>query len=116
MVDENGQKFEGYVKPIIHSEEKKKGKISRKKDQIQHNRVKRSKIYKTRTHGQISDSNVYEVESILNHKIEDGQLHFFVKWLGWSSNCNSWVNKEDLNATNILNDYLLTNIMKDNKE
>ena len=90
-------------------------KIARKKDQKQHNRVKRLKICKTRTHGQISKSNVYEVESILNHKIEDGQLHFLVKWLGWSSHCNSWVNHADLNAKELLHVYLLQNIMNSNK-
>ena len=115
MLDDNGEVFVGYVKPVIHSEEKQRMKKARKRDEIQHKRVKRLKICKTRTHGQVSQSNVYEVEAILNHKIEEGQLHFFVKWLGWSSHCNSWVNHADLNAVDLIHSYLLQDIMKNNK-
>ena len=40
MLDNDGQVFKGYVKPVIHSEEKKRMKKARKKDEIQHNRQK----------------------------------------------------------------------------
>lgn len=38
---------------------------------------------------QSSDSN-YEIEEVLNDKIIDGKMYYFVKWKGYPHSQNSW--------------------------
>lgn len=39
---------------------------------------------------------VYKIEEILKTKTAKGKTQYFVKWLGYPSTFNSWINKEDL--------------------
>ena len=51
------------------------------------------------------DDDVYEVEKIIKQKRKDGEIWYFVKWLGYDNDFNSWIRKRDVtdvfdNATN----------------
>lgn len=48
----------------------------------------------------------YEVEKLLNHKIQNGEQMFFVKWKGFNKRHNSWVKESDLNCEKMLRNYL----------
>lgn len=49
-------------------------------------------------------SNVYEVQSILKHK-KISQHSFFVRWVGYGPESDSWVSEENLDCDEILNEY-----------
>lgn len=72
---------------------------------------KRKKVYKTRLNGW-KDGQPWEVEQILNHKVERGQLSYFVKWKGWSINAGSWVKERDVMAPDLVATYLSKIIKK----
>lgn len=42
------------------------------------------------------DDDVYEVEKIVRQKRKDGEIWYFVKWLGYDNDFNSWVRKRDV--------------------
>lgn len=41
-------------------------------------------------------SNSYRVEKILRRRTYKGKAQYLIKWIGYSSNHNSWINSEDL--------------------
>lgn len=48
----------------------------------------------------------YEVEKIINEKLEDGKLKYLVKWAGYSETDNTWEPEENLtNCQTALNEY-----------
>ena len=42
------------------------------------------------------DDDVYDVEKIIRQKRKHGEIWYFVKWLGYGNNFNSWVRKNDI--------------------
>lgn len=50
--------------------------------------------------------NVFDVESILNDKIQRKVRYFLVRWKGFSSEHDSWVREVDLMCPSILENYL----------
>ena len=42
------------------------------------------------------DDDVYEVEKVVRQKRKDGEIWYFVKWLGYDNDFNSWVRKRDV--------------------
>lgn len=44
------------------------------------------------------DDDVYEVEKVLKQKRENGEIWYFVKWLGYDNGFNSWIRKRDVTA------------------
>ena len=44
------------------------------------------------------DDDVYEVEKVIRQKRKDGEIWYFVKWLGYGNDFNSWVRKRDVTA------------------
>lgn len=42
------------------------------------------------------DDDVYEVEKVIRQKRENGEVWYFVKWLGYDDSFNSWVRKRDV--------------------
>ena len=44
------------------------------------------------------DNDEYEVEKIIRQKRKDGEIWYFVKWLGYDDNFNSWIRKRDVSA------------------
>lgn len=51
----------------------------------------------------------YEVERLLNHKIQNGTQTFFVKWKGYNNRHNSWVKRSNLSCKKMLQKYLKDN-------
>ncbi|CAG8669060.1 12373_t:CDS:2 [Dentiscutata heterogama] len=51
-------------------------------------------------------SDFYEVERIEKHrKNKLGKLQFLIKWAGWSTKYNSWVDASDMHATELIKKY-----------
>lgn len=52
------------------------------------------------------DDEVYEVEDIVDHKINDNNTYsFMVKWKNYESSENSWVNEDDFNHKDLIKKY-----------
>lgn len=47
----------------------------------------------------------YEIEEILSERMNGKQLEFLVKWKGFTTRFNSWVKEEDINASQLLNQF-----------
>ncbi|KAF9127594.1 hypothetical protein BGW39_005759 [Mortierella sp. 14UC] len=47
----------------------------------------------------------YEVEMVVGHKHVKGKLHYHIKWNGYSSDDNSWEDKEDVFCTDLIEAY-----------
>lgn len=56
--------------------------------------------------GEPSDSEEFEVESILAHKVGKKDRQFLVRWKGYSSEHDLWVKEPSLNCPLILTSYL----------
>lgn len=54
------------------------------------------------------DSKDYEVQYIIQHKKIDGKYKYEVKWRNYRKQLNSWVDEEDFNSKNIIDDYWKT--------
>lgn len=55
------------------------------------------------------NSDVFEVEKLLKHRMIKGKRSFLVRWENYSSKHDSWVNETDLHCENLLKNYLTTN-------
>jgi hypothetical protein len=77
----------------INKKKRKKGKSARK---ININLIR--EINK--------NNNFYEIETILDHKLnKDGDYEFFVKWKDYDNTDNSWVNEKDFKEKQLLRNY-----------
>ena len=47
----------------------------------------------------------YEVESILDHKKVDGDIHYLVSWKKYVCSHNSWVHHKDFSSPKLISDY-----------
>ena len=54
------------------------------------------KFYESELSAVIKKDNIYKVEKILKRKKVKGKEMVLVKWLGYSSNHNSWIPKENV--------------------
>lgn len=48
----------------------------------------------------VKDDDVYEVEKILKKRGRGSKVQYLVKWLGYPSKFNSWVNASEINVLN----------------
>ena len=44
----------------------------------------------------IHNDDVYQVEKIIRQKRQNGEVWYFVKWLGYNDTFNSWIRKRDV--------------------
>lgn len=59
---------------------------------------------------EVSTENAYyEVESILNHKEENGQMRYHIHWKNYNSTHDSWERESNLNCTSLLKRYKKAN-------
>lgn len=47
-------------------------------------------------------SESFEIEQVVDYRITGNQLEFLVKWKGYESDQNSWVNERDMNSQNLV--------------
>lgn len=47
----------------------------------------------------------YEVEEILQDKIENEKIIFLVKWKDWPHSSNSWVTENDMSSSDMIREY-----------
>lgn len=52
-----------------------------------------------------SEDQLFEVESILDHKVENGVRRFLIRWENYSPSHDSWEREENLECPGILNAY-----------
>ena len=45
------------------------------------------------------------MEAILDHKDQDGETFFLVRWEGYDATHDSWVNKNDFQSEEIIRTY-----------
>ncbi|KAI9245570.1 hypothetical protein BDA99DRAFT_447811, partial [Phascolomyces articulosus] len=48
----------------------------------------------------------YEIEKIVEHKIDNGEYKFLIKWKNYEENDNTWIDISSFNEKDILKDYL----------
>ncbi|XP_014217049.1 histone-lysine N-methyltransferase SUV39H2 [Copidosoma floridanum] len=69
-------------------------------------RLKDVKYLSTNASNDLSHNNVYEVETVLGKKIENGKSFYFIKWKNWSSQYNTWEPLENLtNCSDLLKEF-----------
>jgi hypothetical protein len=54
---------------------------------------------------QIPSNETYEVEKILDHRIINGRIMYFVKWKGYEEDENTWEPEEHFQQTQCIEDY-----------
>lgn len=63
-------------------------------DGVTEKNVDNRKFYSNELQKVIAD--VHRVEKILKRRVYKGEAQYFVKWLGYPSSCNSWINSKDI--------------------
>ncbi|KAH9504797.1 hypothetical protein Btru_061971 [Bulinus truncatus] len=72
----------------------------------------KSFIKKAVSEGYIKWNEEYEVEDIIDHCNEEGDVFYLIKWKGWASKFNSWEPEKHLKCTDLLNEYHKQNRLK----
>jgi hypothetical protein len=98
--DENIENDNGNESEIDFPEYKS---ISKKRKRRSKNKATNLNIYDIRNVNH--DENIFEIEEILDHKIETKKYMFYVKWKGYSEKENSWVKEVDFKQKEIIIDY-----------
>ena len=74
---------------------------------IDNNEIITNDAPKKRKRNQQNNNNVFQVEKIVDHMVDNNnKLIFYVKWLGYSNDENSWVKQSDFNTKDIINNYM----------
>lgn len=53
-----------------------------------------------------SEEDVFEVEAIIGHKIEFGQVWYHIKWKGYDDTENTWETQDNITGEDVLASYL----------
>ena len=77
--------------------------INKKRKKSNKRNSKKINIYDIRNTN--NDENIYEIDKILNHKIENKNYIFYIKWVGYDDDSNSWVKESDFKQKEIIIDY-----------
>lgn len=48
---------------------------------------------------------IFQVEDILDHKIEDGQKYFYIRWKGYDASADSWQRQRDIKCPALVGKY-----------
>lgn len=83
--------------PEYRSISKKRRKKSK------NNKTNNLNIYELRNINE--DENIYEIDKIIDHKIENKRYIFLVKWVGYNESSNSWVKENDFTQKEIIIEY-----------
>jgi hypothetical protein len=80
---------------------------TRKRKKKSKSMKKKLDIYKIRDINK--SDNIYEVEKIESHKIENKHYLFYVKWKNYDDNENRWVKEKDFKQKDIIYEYFKEN-------
>lgn len=94
--NEDNQSSDNDGFPNIKGSTKKRKRISAKN--------KAKDINKIRDTNNLDD--VYEIEKIIDHKVEDKNYKFYIKWKGYSNDYNSLISISAFNEKDMLKEYL----------
>lgn len=53
----------------------------------------------------------YEVEKIISKRLKNGKIQFRLKWVGFSSKFNSWVNLDNINCPDLIREFEMKNVL-----
>ena len=82
-----------------------KEKTRKTKQQIKDNNNKRHKISNTNNTKILKKQVEYEIEDILEERINLKNKQYLVKWVGYDDTHNSWVKEKDLHAPKLLKEW-----------
>ena len=90
--------------------EDEKEDIQLEDDKKQSDSKKAEKISKSQNNDKSAkneeeEEDSYDVEKILNHRVKYKKLQFYLKWVGWSENDNTWEDFENLNCPEKIIEY-----------
>jgi len=88
-------------------EESRKRKRQEDRDRLRQERLKQ-KLEQLMDEIQVEDEDVEsrKIETILNHQQEvDGSYRYYVKWFGWPSTFNRWIQEDDIEDAAIIKAY-----------
>ena len=61
---------------------------------------------KTKGKEKVNKENIYEVEKIIDHMIDDkGKFIFYVKWVDYDDDNNTWIKENNFNTKDIITEY-----------
>lgn len=53
----------------------------------------------------MDDGDTFEVEKVLDKRIVEGKVEYFLKWKNYSSNHNTWEPQENLNCVELVSKF-----------
>lgn len=97
MNEENGTKISNlmHVNKVLEARNK----------QLQKGVNLQSAAAKNQHEGECVDDNLYEVDKLMDHKMEKGVCRYLVRWTGYSKKYDTWEKESDLRCPDILNAY-----------
>lgn len=96
---------------ICAQKEMKISNLMRAKDLLEarNKQLQKGVDQKAHANGHDEDENdnddVYEVEKLLDHKMEKGVRYYLVRWMGYSEQFDTWEKESNLECPDILNAY-----------
>lgn len=51
------------------------------------------------------EEEVYEVEKVVDFRVNKENIEYLVKWIGWPSESNSWVAAQDMNCPALIDEF-----------
>lgn len=87
--------------------EDEKEDIQLEDDKKQSDSIKEEEISKSQNNdkNEEEEEENYDVEKVLNHRVKYKKLQFYLKWVGWSENDNTWEDFENLNCPEKIIEY-----------
>ena len=61
-----------------------------------HGETLEGNFYDSEIQNIIHDDDIYKVEKVIRQKRKNGEIWYFVKWLGYDDTFNSWIRKTDV--------------------
>lgn len=53
----------------------------------------------------------FEVEKIISKRLKNARIQYRLKWVGFSSKFNSWIDLENINCPELIDDFEKKNVI-----
>ncbi|KAK8893331.1 Chromobox protein 1 [Tritrichomonas musculus] len=95
--EEEEEKRKENINPIIQKE----SEVSKKKEKSLQAKNANKKVQESYSSSE-SEDEAYEVEKIVNHRMKNGRLQYYLKWVGYESSENTWEYEDNLDNCPLL--------------